>query len=212
MAGLRPSRAERVALCDLFDAIGPDAPTRCAGWTTADLATHLLVRERYPLAAIGLVWPSRFGDRLETTYERVLAGRPYAAIVDTVRRGPPAPLRPFDAAMNLVEYFVHHEDVRRGGAATDPRPAAETADLDDALWRTLRTAGRLQTRTLPVGLDLVRDDGAVLRVHRGAPTATLTGRPGELVLYLAGRRRVAQVQLGGVPAAVTAVQDAAFGV
>jgi len=76
MAGLRPSRAERVALCDLFDAIGPDAPTRCAGWTTADLATHLLVRERYPLAAIGLVWPSRFGDRLETTYERVLAGRP----------------------------------------------------------------------------------------------------------------------------------------
>ena len=37
-----------------------------------------------------------------------------------VRRGPPAVLAPFDKAMNLTEYFVHHEDVRRGGGDTTP--------------------------------------------------------------------------------------------
>jgi uncharacterized protein (TIGR03083 family) len=40
------ARAERAALCDLFDEVGPDAPTLCAGWTTRDLAAHLVIRER----------------------------------------------------------------------------------------------------------------------------------------------------------------------
>ena len=51
------SREERLALCALLDETGPDAPTLCEGWTTGDLAAHLVLRERRPDAAAG-VWPA----------------------------------------------------------------------------------------------------------------------------------------------------------
>ena len=38
---------ERMGLCDLFVELGPDAPTLCEGWTTADLAAHLVLREHF---------------------------------------------------------------------------------------------------------------------------------------------------------------------
>jgi len=47
--------AERAAICDTFDELGPDRATLCAGWNTADLLAHLLVRERQPAAAAGIV-------------------------------------------------------------------------------------------------------------------------------------------------------------
>ena len=47
------SREERRALCELLDETGPDAPTLCEGWTTGDLAAHLVLRERRPDAAAG---------------------------------------------------------------------------------------------------------------------------------------------------------------
>ena len=45
--------AERraAAICDTFEELGPDRATLCAGWNTADLLAHLLVRERQPAAA-----------------------------------------------------------------------------------------------------------------------------------------------------------------
>ena len=39
---------ERAQVCLRFDELGPDAPTLCEGWTTFDLAAHLVVRERNP--------------------------------------------------------------------------------------------------------------------------------------------------------------------
>ena len=45
------AQSERQALCSLLEDRGPLAPTLCEGWTTADLAAHLYVRERKPLAA-----------------------------------------------------------------------------------------------------------------------------------------------------------------
>ena len=38
---------ERLGLCDLLLELGPEAPTLCAGWTTADLAAHLVLREHF---------------------------------------------------------------------------------------------------------------------------------------------------------------------
>src|ERR1700731_945378 len=49
------SREERLALCALLDKTGPDAPTLCEGWTTGDLAAHLVLRERRPDAAAGVI-------------------------------------------------------------------------------------------------------------------------------------------------------------
>ena len=51
---------ERADLCDLFRAVGPDAPTLCEGWTTRDLAAHLVVRERRP-DAVAKVEAASFG-------------------------------------------------------------------------------------------------------------------------------------------------------
>ena len=44
-------------ISDLFVQLGPDAPTLCSGWVTADLAAHLVARERRPDSGPGLVWP-----------------------------------------------------------------------------------------------------------------------------------------------------------
>ena len=52
-----PVRRERYALCDTFEAVGPDAPTLCTPWRTRDLAAHLVIREGRPDAAVGLLVP-----------------------------------------------------------------------------------------------------------------------------------------------------------
>jgi len=202
-------RAERNALCDLFTRVGPTAPTLCEGWTTTDLATHLVVRERKPLAALGLVL-SPLAATLQTTMARMSATKSYEGLVAMVRSGPPSLLRPFDAAMNMVEYFIHHEDVRRGGGDTTPRPGADIAEIEEALWRSLRRGSRKALGS--TGLDLVHADGRIAHVRPGHPTATLTGRPGEITLYLSGRRSTAHVELGGPPDAVAALSDARFGI
>ena len=52
---------ERKQLADLFDELGPDAPTLLDRWTTRDLASHLVLRENAYLAAPGLVLPGAWG-------------------------------------------------------------------------------------------------------------------------------------------------------
>src|SRR5580658_4042451 len=128
-----PHRSERNALCDLFTRVGPVAPTLCEGWTTTDLATHLVVRERKPLAALGLVVPAMAGT-LNKTMAQTSVAHSYDSLVALVRSGPPSLLRPFDAAMNLSEFFIHHEDVRRGAGDSRPRPESDIADVEEALW------------------------------------------------------------------------------
>jgi uncharacterized protein (TIGR03085 family) len=110
--------------------------------------------------------------------------------------------------MNLHEFFVHHEDVRRANGQ-GPRPPSP--ERDDALWRLLGTGGRLLARRVPVGLEVARPDGPVRRVHRGSPVVRITGEPGELLLYLFDRRAAADVTLTGPDEAVEAVRSARFG-
>ncbi len=207
------ARLERAALCDLFEVVGPDLPTLCEGWTTRDLAAHLVVRERRPDAALGIV-----AGPFERHGERVRLGeaeRPWPSLVQRVRSGPPrwSPFgfAPVDRAANTVEYFVHHEDVRRGaGGEAVPRDLHE--DLDAQLWAVLRRMSRLLVRRSPVGVVLTRPDGDSLVAHRGAPTVEVLGDPGELVLFTYGRQRHAVVELDGPDDAVDALLSARFGV
>jgi hypothetical protein len=77
----------------------------------------------------------------------------------------------------------------------------------------LRAAARLQGRRVRgAGLEVATSDGRRRTVRRGEPRVTLTGPPGELVLYLNGRTSVAEVELDGPPEAVDAVRSARFGV
>src|SRR5918911_778957 len=110
----RHARAERLTLAHLLTQVGPDAPTLCTGWTARDLAAHIVVRERRPLAAAGIAIRS-LADRTARIQAR-FAGKDYDELVDEVRRPPlwsPLSNPLLDEAVNVNEMFIHHEDVRR---------------------------------------------------------------------------------------------------
>ncbi len=203
---------ERRRLCELLDELGPDAPTLLEPWSTRDLAAHLVLREHDLLAAPGLVIRGPW-HQLAARHTAKLAERDFASLVDQVRAGPPPGffrigwVRQF---ANLNEFFVHHEDVRRANGH-GPRRAAP--DLDAALWRNVaRTPWLLARRLRGVGLELEwAGTNERVRARRGEPTVRLVGPPGELLLYLFGRRAVAQVEVAGEPAAVATVRATAFG-
>ena len=179
MATEPPQQAERAALCDLFLKVGPDAPTLCEGWTTYDLAAHLVIRERKPLSGPGLVMGGAAARLTARILTRTKERRSYPELVATVRRGPPALLAPFDRVMNLTEYFVHHEDVRRGGGDTTPRRGPEAAQIEGALWQSLHRSAKFMTRSAKTtAIDLVRPDGEVIHARTGTSVATITGSAG----------------------------------
>src|SRR5262245_55007067 len=123
------ARLEREALCDLFLEVGPDAPTLCGDWTTRDLAAHLVVRDRNLLGGAGIVL-STFAGFTEKGMEREET-RPWSELVERVRSGPMWFAGPVDSLINTVEYFVHHEDVRRGDGTGEPRQGID--DVEDEL-------------------------------------------------------------------------------
>jgi uncharacterized protein (TIGR03085 family) len=188
---------EREELCTLFLELGPDAPTLCEGWTTADLAAHLVLREHF----------RRWSDARMAAEK----AKGYTVVVGRLERG--APLVPWRIPglrnlMNGGEYFIHHEDVRRanGMGRRENRP-----DLDDLCWRTSGLTGRLLARKIkPFGLELRRPDGRSRRFG-SSPSAVLIGEPTELVLYLSGRRSAAEVTLDGPREATAKVEQAQLG-
>ncbi len=188
------ARIERHRLCELLEEVGPDAPTLCGDWRTRDLAAHLILRERRPDAVPGVVIKLRPLRRHTESVQRTLAdpARDWATTVDTIRQGPPhwslMRLGPIDQLVNTVEFFVHHEDVRRGSDAensptrsepTGSEPAgsepagAQPRQLEADLARTLTAAGRrigALLRRTPVALELRLPDGEVIvrrQAHRG---------------------------------------------
>lgn len=206
MSASEHARAERAQLADLLQSLGPDAPTLCEGWATRDLAAHLVVRESRPDASLGLVLPPLAGHTRRVTEAR--ASEDYARTVAAVRSGPPA-LSPFrlpgaEGAANLVEYVVHHEDVRRaqpGWAARQVPP-----DIADTLWSRLRITAKGRFRRAPVGIRLVRSDtGASSIARAGTPMVDITGDVLDLLMLAFGRSEV-RVEVTGDPAAVDAVR------
>lgn len=206
------ARRERLLLADLLETSGPEAPTLCEGWTTHDLAAHLVVRERRADAAAGLVLKPLSGrlDRVQAEF----AAKPYAELVRLFREGPPRmspfSLKQVDEAANTMEFYVHTEDVRRAQPDWEPR------ELDpvfaDALWSRIERIAKVFGRKSPVGLVLRRPDGRTAVAHRGTPVVTVTGEPGELAVFLFGRQDAARVELEGDKEAVAALHTAKLGV
>jgi uncharacterized protein (TIGR03085 family) len=202
------ARSERHALCDLLIRTGPDAPTLCQGWTTGDLAAHLVLRERRPDAAPGIVVPLLAGYT-ERIQRRLRTATPFPRLVETLRQGPPAwsPLAwpGVESAANTVEFFVHHEDVRRAQEGWTPRALASA--LEEELWRRLKM-GRFTLRRLPVEVTLAEPDGRTQRLTKGGRQARVHGLPSELTLWTAGRKDAAQVDLTGEAEAVNVLSQA----
>ncbi|MEV5103589.1 TIGR03085 family metal-binding protein [Streptomyces massasporeus] len=201
------AKRERLLLADLLETAGPEAPTLCEGWTTRDLAAHVVVRERRPDAAGGILI-----KQLAPRLDKVMAeytDKPYEELIQLIRTGPPRfspfSLKPVDEASNIIEFYVHTEDVRRAQPDWSPR------DLDpvfqDALWSRLERTARLMGRGVPTGLVLRRPDGQTAVAHRGTPVVTVTGEPSELVLFCYGRQSAAKVDLDGDENAIAKLHE-----
>ena len=200
------AQRERQTLCDLFVELGADAPTLCEGWQTADLAAHLVVRERRPDSGPGLVWPPLAGYT-EKVRQAARDRTSWDELVATVRRGPPLLLRPFDGAMNTVEYFIHVEDVRRAQEGWEPRDISP--ELADALWARVGPGGMAKK----VGATIVLTSPGRAEKRSGTgPALTLAGDPGELTMFGAGRQGAAKVEISGDPALANQLRAAALGV
>lgn len=137
-----------------------------------------------------------------------------------------------DETVNTVEYFVHHEDVRRAAQGWTERELP--AGLSDALWKRLR-GSRLFLRSAPTGIVFARADAAGVAstapastgpasskgpastgpastgpadnatriiAKNATPSVTVTGTPAELTLWSMGRVTAAHVELGGPDEAV----------
>jgi len=214
------SREERLALCALLDKTGPDAPTLCEGWTTGDLAAHLVLREHRPDAAAGVTGGPLAGYTARVQ-QRIRAQRPFPELVRMIRSGPPRlsvmALPGVDEFANAVEFFVHHEDVRRATPGWEPRDLS--SGESDMLWHRLRMA-RFMLRKAPVGVELARDDAVLagdgtgtapayrITARNATPAVTVVGSPAELTMWVMGRRAAARVRLDGTQPAVTKLAEA----
>lgn len=200
------AQQERHTLCDLLVELGAGAATLCEGWLTADLAAHLVVRERRPDTGPGLVWPPLAGytDRVR----RAVRDRTsWEELVETVRQGPPLLLRPFDGPMNTVEFFIHVEDVRRAQPGWEPR--AISPNLADALWARLGPGGMAKKVRATI---VVTAPGREDKQSGTGPRLTVTGDPGELTMFGAGRQQAARVEITGDAALEAQLRAAALGI
>jgi uncharacterized protein (TIGR03085 family) len=171
-----------------------------------------VLREHRPDAAAG-VMGGPIAPYTARVQRRYLRKHTFDELVALFRNGPPR-LSPFalpgaDEQANTVEYFVHHEDVRR--AQPDWQPRAISDGLSDALWHRVKGA-RFFLRRSPVGVELAREDGDNrtgpyrVTVKNATPTVTVIGTPAELTMWAMGRTSAARVRFDGTGEAVAALK------
>ena len=132
---------ERAALVTTMRAVGPDAPTLCGEWTTRDLAAHLVLRERRPDAAPGILVPALAG----------YTARKQQHLTDTTRLARPAGHGRVGAAAVLAAQAArsageHHRDVHPPRGRPPRRARLAAAATSTATWRP-RCAGRCGSRS-----------------------------------------------------------------
>jgi uncharacterized protein (TIGR03085 family) len=191
---------ERAELAELLDSLGPDAPTCCEGWTTAHLVAHLVVRDRRPdalpgygLEEVGLGGPAAaWAHRLEDQLRRSTS---YAEVVARFRAGPPTwSLLAWPVVaqkLNIAEFAIHHEDVRRAQPGWAPRILPRK--VQDELWNLAAVWARRPATSRDGGLILRRSDVPGVQKLVGTGDTIVEGEPMELLLWAAGREDVARV-------------------
>jgi uncharacterized protein (TIGR03085 family) len=208
------ARVQRAEFCDTLLALGPDQPTLCDGWTTRDLAAHIVVRERRPDAAAGIML--RFLAGHNARVQAALArSKPFEEIIELVRRPPVwtmSGIPPLDRLVNTLELFIHTEDARRAQPDWAPRPLP--ADLAAQLWRQVRAGARFSgaLRKFPAAVVLEAPGHGEVRTGAAPdPAVRVTADPGELALFLSGRQRASRVDLTGPEPVVNALRTLKLG-
>lgn len=218
MTADRPTlaRKERSALVETLRSSGPDAPTLCEGWTTRDLAAHLVVREGRPDAAVGVFVPA-LAPRLEELRLREL-DRDWEDLLERIDGGAPwySPLRYADQVANAAEYLVHHEDVLRAREEWTPREFV-AEDLE-RVWSLATTMAKSVLRRVGARVELrtpSRIAGtAIGPVSTGAalaPVVSVTAEPVEMLMWAFGRDAV-QVDVSGAQRGIDAVAAVSRGI
>ena len=208
----RPAQLERSALCDTALQVGEDQPTLCDGWDVKDLVVHLLVREGSPAAAGILLSPL---SKLTDLESRRLGRRDFAVLVEKLRSGPPL-YSPYavprlDALLNTLEFFVHHEDIRRAQPDWSARDLGDEAEK--LLWTMIRTGGKGLTRGTPVGVTIENaTTGSRAVLNGGSPSVVVRGLPSEVTLFVFGRKPQADVELLGDDADVARLSETSLGI
>jgi uncharacterized protein (TIGR03085 family) len=207
---------ERHEFSATLRASDPDAPTLCGDWTAALLTAHLVQRERSLREGLGRLPVPAFQRRAEQGLVHLVSTRSYPELVDRFEAGPPPyspwSVGPLREAVNLLEYAIHHEDVRRVDPHAEPR--AIPVARQRALWQKLRHSAPFLMRRVGVPVRLVAAPFGEARVRpraEGAPVI-VTGDPLELALVAFGRQRVARVDYDGPPDAVAALREARIAV
>ena len=169
-----------------------------------------IIREGH-LATVGNLL--KFATPWTARVQRDLSRQPLEELIAKLRSGPPRwspmALPTVDVSANTLEFFVHHEDVRRAQPNWRPRELA-TPDLEQ-LWAASTKRARLFLRHAPVSVKVQwPGHGEVLIPRSGEPTSdpvSVVGDPAEVTMYLHGRRSHALVDIVGDPTSVQALAD-----
>ncbi|MGH9096400.1 MAG: maleylpyruvate isomerase family mycothiol-dependent enzyme [Acidimicrobiales bacterium] len=223
---VRTSRLLRQEWADLYDTLassGPEAPTLCGGWTTSVLAAHVVATQKgrgipvFLAFVTGLIAITTLGPLrpvAQRQFGRLMdheLARGYPALLRELHRGPPLTYQfPGFAWVRLWEIWIHHEDVRRANGGS-PRQSAPK--VESILWRMVAMIGITQGRRFGSNGVVARSSNRrAIRLHCGSPEVHIVGAPGEVLLFLNGRKKTAAVQLEGPAHAVSEVAMAQLGV
>jgi len=203
--------AERAALAQALEQAGPSQPTLCAGWDAKDLLAHLVIRERRPDAAAGIFLP--FLKKQREHIEAKYSAKDFPKLLEMFRSGPgltsPFAIPQVDNLANLIEFVIHHEDVRRAKPNWNPR--TEIDELQTEIRRRLPKFSLLALRRSQVGVLMVDERMTQHWLKRGKTAVELHGEPIEILLYLSGRQDNARVSVHGSPAAIATFERNKFG-
>lgn len=194
--------AERAALADSLQVLGPQAQTACSDWTAFDLAAHVVAAERAAgapafcvrtLAARGVQfrpWP----QLVSWTIRRERRDG-YSALICRLRqRSPRLLLTPAVAAATLFEVWMHHDDLTQANDLDHHTP--------DHLAEAIPFLMRYQASRLPSARLIVRttDSHEFAFGPVAGPAAVLTAPAADLVRWLAGRPPLTAPNIEAPPA------------
>jgi uncharacterized protein (TIGR03085 family) len=203
---------ERAAMVELLRALGPDAATLCEGWTTRDLTSHLVVRERRPDALPGLVY-GPLASYTARVQDALTASTTWEHLLELFASGPPllSVFKALDPVASIHEMFVHHEDIRRAQNGWEPRRLHAKATAAVRRRVPMVSRGGMAKSMAGVARVTLRNTHGhqVATVGSGMPV-TVVGEPLELLLFAFGRNAV-RVEFEGDDAVVGAVRAAKRG-
>lgn len=203
------AQVEQQALAATLREVGPEHDTLCAGWRSRHLAAHLYLRGHQPWQLLGLPGTAGMDDLAQECTDVTR----YEQVIDDFLVRPSWPWRVtqlgrMDELTNLVEYVVHHEDVRRAGDDPAP-PRAVPPQMAEAIWSMFARMSISFYLAAPVGVVLMVPGRPRLRVRvrPGGDPVRVVGEPVEQALYAMGRRDQAQIELRGSTAQVQRFAD-----